>query len=120
MWQDVIVTKRGHNGDMRIITIPAKGLLESLCYPSVHAKHLIGVSRNPLIAVVPSRVARPDHKIDIVLDIFFDPFKGGIYEGVRRITVGILSAVDASRALAAVAGLIRRGVKLVEGVWMEV
>ena len=120
MRQDVIVAERRHNGDMQIITISAKNVLESLCYPSIRAEHLVGVSRNLLVAVMPSRVARPDHKIDIILNIFFDPLEGGIYEGVRRIAVGTFGAVDTSRALATMTCLIRRRMNLVEGVGMEV
>jgi hypothetical protein len=66
---------------------------------------LIGVSRDLLIAVVPGRVARPDHEVYFVLYVFLDPLESGIYEREWRIAIGVLGAVRASSAIATVAGL---------------
>jgi hypothetical protein len=38
-----------------------------------------------LVVVVSRRVARPDYKVDVVLNILLDPFKGLIDQRKRRI-----------------------------------
>lgn len=68
------------------------------------------------------RVASPDDKVYVVLDIVLDPFERLVDEGEGGVAGRRLCAVDTGGPMAAMAGGICSGarVRLVEGVGMEV
>ena len=67
-------------------------------------------------------VARPDDEIDLILQVLGDPFEGVIDKRERRIAVGRLGAIGASRALSAMAGdaFFGGGMDLVKFIGMEI
>jgi hypothetical protein len=100
--EEVIVAKRGDNGDVELVA-GGKGLEEFVGNDAVCAQDLLGAAWVVLVAVVTGRVASPDDEVNVVLDISGDPVKGGIDERERRVTVRRLGAKGASKSMAAVA-----------------
>jgi hypothetical protein len=107
MRQDIIVAKRGHDGEGGSVVAAAEDLSEPLRYPSVGAEDLICISRKLLVAIMSRRISRPHHKIDVILYVFLNPFEGFIYERERSIAVGGFCAVYSRSTLPTMAGLVR-------------
>jgi hypothetical protein len=75
-----------------------------------------------LVIVVSRRVARPYNKVYIILDVVVYPLERLVDKREGRVAAGGFGAVDAGRAMFAVAGGVRCGarIRLVEWVWVEV
>ena len=88
---DIIIAKRWHDGDhivvdsSTVLIRQAKHLPKLLDQELVLTYDLFLRAHMLLVVVVSRRVARPDHKVDIVLDVVLDPFKGLIDQRKRRI-----------------------------------
>lgn len=125
---DVVVAKRGYDrdhivvGTSAVLVRHAKYLCKLSDQELVLAYDLLLRACMLLVVIVSRRVARPNHKIDVVLDIVVDPSKGRVDQGKRRIAAGRLCTVDACRSSLAVTCCLSRGtrVRLVERVGVEV
>jgi hypothetical protein len=125
---DVVVAKGGHNGndvvvDGRMVALRlAKDLCELVDEKFILADDLLLSAGNLLVVVVAGRVASPDDKVDVVLDVVVDPLERLVDKREGRVASRRLCAVDASRAALAVAGGVLGGARigLVEGIGMEV
>jgi hypothetical protein len=84
--------------------------------------HLFLRSGYPLVIVVSGRVACPDNKIYIILDVLVYPIERLVDESERRVAAGSLCAVYAGRPTLAMTCclFLRTRVRLVEWIWVEV
>lgn len=91
VWHDIVVAKRWHNRYHIVVYSSAifirhtKHLTKLFDQKLVLTYDLLLRARMLLIVVVSRRVARPDHKIDIVLDIVVYPPKRLIDQREGRI-----------------------------------
>jgi hypothetical protein len=83
---------------------------------------LLWCSWKRIVVVVPRRVARPYHKVDVVLDVIVDPLECLVDERIGRVAAGRLCAVYACRPALAMACCLfcGAGICLVEGIGMKV
>jgi hypothetical protein len=120
--EHVIVAKCGYYGDRKSVAIFAEDFSELIHCPSVGAQHLTFVPRNLLIAVVPRRVSRPYHEVNVILEVLRDPLEGRVYKREGRIAIGGFGAVCTSGSLSTMAGrvLVSRRMNFVERIGMEI
>ena len=128
--QDVVVPQRGHDWDSevveRILVVVVLGLaehLEELAHDElVLVEDLPGRARDPVVVVVPRRVARPQHEVDRVLQVVVDPSERRVDQGDGAVACRCLGPVQTCRPRASVAGviLLRRRVSLEEWVGVDV
>lgn len=124
---NVVVAKSGHNGYHKVTRPMARaGLAKDLDKLGDHkfvlVDNLLVRPRYLLVVVVAGRVAGPDDKVDLILDVVVYPLERLVDEGIGRVASRRLCAVDASRAALAMAcgGGGGAGIRLVEGVGVEV
>lgn len=91
MRHDVVIAKRWYNGD-DIVADPSailirhpKHLGELLYQKLILAYDLLLRARVLLVVVVSRRIACPDYKVDIVLDIVLDPSERLVDQRIWRI-----------------------------------
>jgi hypothetical protein len=124
---DIVVAKRGHDRynevvrAMPVVVLP-KDLRQFGDHELILLYDLLLRPRYFLVIVVPRRVARPYNKVYVFLDVVVYPLEGLVDERKGRVAAGGFGAIDAGRAMFAVAGGIRCGarIRLVEWIWMEV
>lgn len=86
----------------------------------VCAYNFCGTPRNLFIGVVAGRVACPDDEINLVFDIFGDPFESLVDQSEGCIAIRGFSTIIACRSFSSMARalLVRGGMGSVEGIWM--
>lgn len=87
---------------------------------SVRTQNLVLGSRDLFVAVMACRVARPYNKIDMILDVFLDPFECRVHEREGRVAIRGFCTVRAGCALSVMAGIVFFGGRMdfVEGIRM--
>lgn len=101
VWHNIVVAKGWHNRyhivvySSAILIRHTKHFTKLFDQELVLAYDLLLRACVFLIVVVSCRVTRPDHKIDLVLDIVVDPSERLIDQRERRVATRRLSAVDA-------------------------
>lgn len=120
--EEIIVAKGRDDGDVKFAMFASDSVHEFVGEDAVGAEDGTAITGVLLVAVVTGRVARPDDKVDIVLDVGLDPIEGGVDEGEGGVAVGLLCAVRSGMASLAVAGdaLLRRRMRFVELVGMQI
>lgn len=103
MGQDVIVSKGWYDRNdqvvgrivVRFVFALAEDFVELVDEELIQFNDLLGVSREPLVIVMASRITSPDDKVDLVFDLVTNPVKRCVDQGDWRIAVGSLGAVVA-------------------------
>lgn len=102
MWIDIIVTKSWDNGNYESLVV-GKCVDKGICNSAVHSQDFAIAAGYFLITVMAGRVARPNDKINGVLQVGRNPIEGRINQRQRGVAVGCLSAINSSWAMASVA-----------------
>ncbi|RCI07880.1 hypothetical protein L249_5874 [Ophiocordyceps polyrhachis-furcata BCC 54312] len=101
--QEIIVAEIGHHRHRQPAIGRGKGVQELCGDGPVRFEDAGGVSRVFIITAVTGRVAGPNDKVDVILDIASYPVKGGVDEGPRRVATRLFRAVEAGRTVTAMA-----------------
>ena len=120
--QEIIVAKGGDDGNVQAVLVGGKGGKELVSDYTVGPEDLGTASGVLFITVVACCIACPDYKVNVVLEMLFDPVKGCADKRERRIAVCKLSSISPCETMTPMAcyALPCGGPRLVEIIRVEI